>query len=157
MIYGNDYARIRQARGRDAAFIHAMMQSAAADQSLRPRTRQEITREIEHFHVYEIDQAIVGCICLHPWSTDIGEVEAVYVQPFCQKKGVGRSLVEFVVAEARKKGMKRVFALSTQSFSFFGKVCGFAEAGADILPAGRRAELERSGRNSRVLALELAR
>jgi amino-acid N-acetyltransferase len=154
MIYGNDYARIRQARRRDAIFIHTITQNAVANQSLRPRTRQEIVREIEHFYVYEIDQAIVGCICLHPWESDVAEVEAVFVQPFYQKKGVGKKLVEFVVAEARRKGLKRVFALSTQSFPFFKKVCGFAEAGMDALPAQRREELEQSGRNSRILVME---
>lgn len=154
MIYGNDYARIRQARRRDAMFLFTIMQNGVANQSLRPRTRQEIIHEIEHFYVYEIDQAIVGCICLHPWSNEVSEVEAVFVQPFYQKKGVGKRLVEFALAEARKKGLKRVFALSTQSFSFFKNVCGFSETGPEILPQHRRIELEKSGRNSRVLIVE---
>lgn len=154
MIYGNDYARIRQARRRDAMFIHTITQNAVANQSLRPRTRQEILREIEHFYVYEIDQAIVGCICLHPWLSDVAEIEAVFVQPFYQKKGVGKKLVEFALAEAQKKGMKRVVALSTQSFAFFKKVCGFSETSMDVLPTCRREELEKSGRNSRILVVE---
>jgi amino-acid N-acetyltransferase len=83
------------------------------------------------------------------------EVEAVYVQPFYRRKGVGKKLVEFSVAEAQKQGRRRVFALSTQSFPFFKKVCGFTETGSEILPVVRRAELEKSGRNSRVLYKDL--
>jgi amino-acid N-acetyltransferase len=154
MIYGNDYARIRQARRRDAMFLYTIMQNGVASQSLRPRTRQEIIHEIEHFYVYEIDQSIVGCICLHPWTDDVAEVEAVFVQPFYQKKGVGKRLVEFALAEAKKKGLKKVVALSTQSFPFFKNVCGFSETGPEVLPALRRCELEKSGRNSRVLMVE---
>ncbi len=157
MIYGNDYARIRPARRRDAMYIHAITQQAVDAQSLRPRSRQEIVEEIEHFYVYEIDLTIVGCVCLHPWDADSMEVEAVYVQPFYQGKGVGRKLVEFCLIEAAKRGAKRVFALSTQSFPFFRKVCGFVESGAEVLPAARRAKLEQSGRNSRVLVRELAK
>jgi amino-acid N-acetyltransferase len=95
-------------------------------------------------------------VCIHPWDKDSVEVEAVYVQPFYQRKGVGKRLVDFAVREAAKQGFRRVFALSTQSFAFFRKVCGFAETGPEILPAQRREELEKSGRNSRVLLRELA-
>ena len=154
MIYGNDYARIRQARRRDLLALVNIASQGAEAQTLRPRTRAEIVREIEHFYVYEIDQTIVGCVALRPWGGS-AEVEAVYVQSFYRKKGVGKKLVDFVVAEARKKGLSRVFALSTQSIPFFGKVCGFAEAGPEVLPEARREELEKSGRNSRVLTKEL--
>ena len=155
MIYGNDYARIRQARRRDAMVIYTITQQAVENQSLKPRTRQEIQRGIEHFYVYEIDQAIVGCVCLHPWEQDLVEIEAVFVQPFYQKKGVGKKLVDFAVAEAQRQGKTRVFSLSTQSFPFFRKVCGFSETGPEILPQARREELEKSGRNSRILVKEI--
>jgi len=153
MIYGNDYARIRPARKKDILTLTAIAQTGAASQTLRPRSREEIARGIDHFYVYEIDQTIVGCVSLKPWPGS-AEIEAVYVQPFYQKKGVGKQLVDFAVAEAQKKGLTKVFALSTQSFPFFRKVCGFAEAGPEVLPEGRRLELEKSGRNSRVLIRE---
>jgi amino-acid N-acetyltransferase len=151
MIYGNDYASIRQAKRRDVAIIHAITQQAVENQSLRPRSRQEILRSIAHFYVYEIDQSIVGCVCLTPWDNDTAEIEAVYVQPFYRKKGVGKKLVDFAVAEAQKKNKRLVFSLSTQSFPFFSKVCGFAESTPSALPAARLAMLEKSSRNSRVL------
>ncbi len=155
MIYGNDYARIRPARKRDAMYIHAITQQAVEAQSLRPRSRQEILENIAHFYVYEIDLTIVGCVCLHPWEDASMEIEAVYVQPFYQGKGVGRKLVDFCLMEAAKLGAKSVFALSTQSFAFFRKVCGFVETGPDILPPARRAKLEHSGRNSRILLRDI--
>ena len=155
MIYGNDYARIRQARRRDVAVIHTITQQAVGDQSLRPRTRQEILHEIEHFYVYEIDQSIIGCICIRPWNGESAEIEAVYVQPFYRKKGVGKKLVDFAVIEAQREKRKFVFSLSTQSFPFFSKVCGFSESTPETLPAQRRGQLEKSGRNSRVLTKTL--
>lgn len=156
MIYGNDYAQIRQARKRDAQAIYNITQQAVRTQSLRRRTRQEVISEIEHFYIYEIDQSIIGCLSLRPYSgTDIVELEAVYVQPFYQGRGVGRKLVEFALMEAGRKGKKRVIALSTQSYTFFRTVCGFSEGGPEDLPDERLQELKKSRRNSKILIKDL--
>lgn len=156
MIYGNEYAQIRQARKRDAQAIYNITLQAVRKEALKRRTRQEIAQEIEHFYVYEIDQSVIGCMSLRPYpDNETVEVEAVYVQTFYQGRGVGKKLVEYALLEAARHGKKRVLALSTQSYTFFRTVCGFDEGTRDDLPAERLAELDKSGRNSRILIKKL--
>ena len=85
---------------------------------------------------------------------DIGdgaaELASLHVQPFYQGNNVGTRMVEFIEREARKRGYKRLFCLSTKSAPFFTDVCGFTEVSADTLPAKRFEKYAASGRNSKV-------
>ena len=57
----------------------------------------------------------------------------------------------FVENLAREKGVKNLFALSTQAYSYLQQKGGYAPADPSLLPAERRAKYETSGRNSKVL------
>ena len=57
----------------------------------------------------------------------------------------------FVENLAREKGVKRLFALSTQAYSFLQQKGGYNPAEPALLPAERRVKYEASGRNSKVL------
>ncbi len=46
----------------------------------------------------------VGCIALHPLGNEICEMKRLFVRPAFRGQGVGRILVEEVVAEARAIG-----------------------------------------------------
>ncbi|HKK17907.1 MAG TPA: amino-acid N-acetyltransferase [Opitutales bacterium] len=156
MIYNNDYESIRPAIPADAYAIFNITRNAVQSDALLERTRQYIESEIENFLVYEIDGSIIGCIHLRTYGKgEIVEVGSVYVQPFYQKKGVGRRMIEYVCREARRKGTKRIVALTTQATKFFTAVCDFKEGGQEDLPAERAEEAKRSGRNSRVFYLDL--
>jgi amino-acid N-acetyltransferase len=156
MIYANEYTQVRAADWNDAQSIFNITQNAVRDESLKPRSRQDIEDLIEHFFIYEIDRSIIGCACLKPYEDSTTcEIESVYVQPFYQGKGVGHQLVEYAVHLAKKRGCKHLIALSTQSASFFKTACGFKDASLEDLPQKRREELEKSGRNSRILIREL--
>ncbi len=50
-----------------------------------------------------------------------------------------------------KKGVKEIFALSTQAFNFFQQKGGFKETTPDFLPPDRREKYDQSGRNSKVI------
>jgi amino-acid N-acetyltransferase len=52
---------------------------------------------------------------------------------------------------AAQKGIKEIFALSTQAFSYFQQKGSYAEATSDVLPPARRERYEASGRNSKIL------
>jgi len=137
MIYGNEYAQIRPARRRDAQAIHLITQQAQRNEALKKRTRQEIIQEINHFYVYEIDNSIIGCVSLKPWGEDSVEV------------------VEFCLREAARTGKTRVLALTTQSYGFFKNAAGFDDGTREDLPPERLRELEKSGRNSKILIKRL--
>ena len=57
---------------------------------------------------------------------------------------------------AREKGMKRLFALSTQAFSYLEQKGGFLETASETLPEERLLKYEASGRNSKVLVKPIA-
>ena len=52
----------------------------------------------------------------------------------------------------RDLGARILFALSTQAYNYFGNKLGFLPAQEDLLPADRLAKLQKSGRNSRLMA-----
>lgn len=156
MIYNNDYESIRPAIAADAYSIFNITRNAMQSDALLERTQQYVESEIANFLVYEIDGSLIGCVHLRNYGDrETVEIGSVYVQPFYQKKGVGRKLVEYVCQESKRKGIKRVVALTTQATRFFTAVCEFEEGSYEDLPAERAAEAQRNGRNSRVFYLDL--
>jgi hypothetical protein len=56
---------------------------------------------------------------------------------------------------AKERNILKLFALSTQAFTYFQKKCGFTEGTPEDLPKGRREKYDQSGRNSKVLIKNL--
>lgn len=156
MIYSNEYQSIRRAAKADVYAIYTITQNGVRSETLVNRSQEMIEESIDDFLVYEIDGSIVGCINLRNYSEDeLIEIGSVYVQPFYQNKGVGRRLIEYAEAEAKRSGARRLLALTTQAASFFAKLCNFKEGSLDDLPAARRADYETNGRNSKILYKDL--
>jgi amino-acid N-acetyltransferase len=63
---------------------------------------------------------------------DLAEIRSLAVKSGLTKKGVGKGLVEFLVAEAQQMGLKRVFALTYQQ-GFFEK-CEFTVVKKETVP-----------------------
>lgn len=157
MIHSNPYSRIRPARRKDAAILHSLTRSAVRDESLRPRTRQAIEADIDHYYVYEIDESVIGCFRLTPYprSTAV-ELGSIYVHPAYQGRHIGKAMVEFALREAARMSKKRVVALTTQSSPFFEQTCGFTQGTTAQLPKGLRDLLQAGGRHSRIFVRDLA-
>ena len=86
----------------------------------------------------------------------LAEVGSLYVLPFYHNRGIGKKMVEYACLQAKERGATSVLALSTQSYGFFTGVCGFEEAGKEVLPEARLRLYEESGRNARILLKALA-
>jgi len=155
MIHTNEYQQIRHARNKDAQAIYNITRTGVKTEHLRQRTRDQIEREIEQYFVYEIDGSVIGCACLIPYE-GTAELASVFVTPFYQGRGVGKKLAEYAVLEAQRRNFTKIIALSTQSYAFFRNVCGFEEGTLDDLPAPRREDYQKNGRNARVLIKHLA-
>lgn len=156
LIYGNDYQQIRRAGRRDARAIYNITRQGVKRKELLHRSLQSIERSIDDYYVFEIDETPVACMTVHLDSaTQTAEIASLYVMPGNQHSGIGRKMVSFAALEAKRRGAQRLIALSTQTFAFFHSVCGFEEAGKEVLPPERLAVYEKNKRNSRVLVKPL--
>src|SRR5437899_11960837 len=65
--------------------------------------------------IASFDGQVAGCAGLRRLSPEIGEMKRVYVRPAFRRKGVGRALIEAVIAAARLIGYRKL-RLETASF-----------------------------------------
>jgi putative acetyltransferase len=56
----------------------------------------------------EIDGGLAGCVALRPLGEHIGEMKRLYVRPDYRAFGLGRRLVEAVIAAARSAGYREL-------------------------------------------------
>ena len=157
LIHGNEYQQIRKATRRDARAIHNLTRSAVKREELLYRTQQAIEKNIDQFYVFEIDENLIACVSVNffPEQPGLAEVGSLYVMPFYHHRGVGKKMVDFACMQAKERGATTAIALSTQAFTFFSSVCGFAEAEKEVLPESRLKSYDESGRNSKVLVKKL--
>ncbi|WP_432823414.1 N-acetyltransferase [Trichloromonas sp.] len=123
---------IRKARMADAKAIHKLLITYAQQGLMLSRSLADIYEGIRDFYVFEVDEQVVGAVCLHICWSDLAEVRSLAVDGSQEKKGIGRQLVEACLNEARGLGLLRVFAL-TYKPGFFAKM-GFHEIEKSELP-----------------------
>jgi amino-acid N-acetyltransferase len=100
---------------------------------LLPRSTYDLCRHIKECVVATgPDGAVVGCGSLKIYSRGLGEVAGLAVRADWQGTGIGRALLDALVAEARAHGLSEVLAL-TRKPAFFRKL-GFAAAEREHFP-----------------------
>lgn len=124
--------RARKARLSDAAAIHALVASYAARGILLPRTEENVREQVSKFLVLEEGSKIAGCLSLENYGTDLAEIRSLAVSPEIRGRGLGGRLVQFALAEARRRKIARVFAV-THAPGFFLRH-GFAASSRRALP-----------------------
>jgi len=123
---------VRRARIADAKIIHQLLLKYAGDGLMLSRSLSDIYEAIRDFYVYEQDGQVVATGCLSICWEDLAEVRSLAVAESMKGKGVGRSIVEACLEEARLIGLRRVFALTYQ-LEFFQRL-GFVEIEKSQLP-----------------------
>lgn len=152
LLYGNEYQHIRPATRKDIRTLYHLTRHAVRREELLHRTLAQLEKSFGQYYLFEIDESPVACAALAVEEDGkVAELRSLFVQPAFQHMGIGRKLVEFITREARERGATKLFALSTQSYAFFRNVCHFSEANPQDLPEARRAQWEKSQRNSKVL------
>jgi len=89
-------------------------------------------RHLRDFFVIEVDNKIVGCGALEIFTETLGEVRSLVVMESYKGKGIGKTLVEHIIEEARKTGLRQIMAL-TYVPEFFYKL-GFRLVKKNTLP-----------------------
>ena len=123
---------VRPAAIGDVPEIHHLLEIYAQHGNLLPRKMGELYRHLRDFFVIEIDGRVAACGALEIFTEALGEVRSLVVIDDYKGQGLGRLLVERVIAEARAIGLKRLMAL-TYVPVFFHKL-GFQTVSKDTLP-----------------------
>lgn len=120
-------ATLRPAVLADVAGMEALMAPFVATGDLLPRSSYDLCRHIKEYVVAEDADgggggggggAIVGTASLKIYSTELAEIAALAVRDDSQGKGVGKALVESLLAEARALGLTEVFGLTRKPLFF---------------------------------------
>lgn len=123
---------IRKALIPDVKNIHRLLLDYARDGLLLSRSLAELYESLRDFYVFEVDGRVIGTAALNICWEDLAEVRSLAVHPDFNGRGVGRELVQSCLEEARRLGIRRVFALTYKQV-FFEKL-GFAVIEKSQLP-----------------------
>jgi amino-acid N-acetyltransferase len=124
---------VRAASLADVPQLETLIAPYVATGDLLPRSNYDVCRHIKEYVVAQgPDGAIVGCGSLKIYSQALGEIAGLAVHPDAQGGGVGRAIMETLVAEARASGLTEVLAL-TRKPAFFLKL-GFLPSEKEHFP-----------------------
>ncbi len=129
---------VRQALPGDVEEMHVLLEGFARQGLLLPRAVDEVYRNFREFVVAEHGGRIVGCCGLRLYTSELGEIIALAVSDESHGRGVGRLLVETLLAQAKVLGVKQVIALTLQP-GFFTKL-GFDQVDVADYPHKLKAD-----------------
>lgn len=92
--------------------MKALIDRYAGEDRMLSRSRDFLLEHLRDFVVAEDDGAFLGCCALAVLTPDLAEVRSLAVHPDAAGRGVGSALVRACVDEARRLGLRRVFALT---------------------------------------------
>lgn len=138
---------IEKAQVRDVQEILDLINGYAAADTMLPRGPQYLYENIRDFviacdhkvPVYSSMETreelylIVACGSLHVLWDDIAEIRALATHPDYQHLGLASKLVEYMKAEAKKLGIRRLYTFTLTEDLF--KTLGFTRQERDELPA----------------------
>jgi amino-acid N-acetyltransferase len=114
---------IRPAVEADIEGILQIVNGYAEQNLMLPRTREQIQRVLGRFLAAEHEGRVVGCGSNVELTPRLTELRSLAVAPDFRSTGLGRRLVEALVAQAQADGYHQICAL-TLNEGFFNR-CGF--------------------------------
>lgn len=111
---------LRKAQITDVKDIQKLLTHFASRGDMLSRSLSELYEAIRDFYVWEEHGVVFGAAALHIMWEDLAEIRSVAVSEDAGRKGIGTTLVQACIDEARQLGLKRVFCL-TYKPDFFGK------------------------------------
>jgi N-acetylglutamate synthase-like GNAT family acetyltransferase/NADPH-dependent 2,4-dienoyl-CoA reductase/sulfur reductase-like enzyme len=110
-----------------------------------------------HFLLAERGETLLGCAGIERYG-DIGLLRSVAVAPGQQHQGLGGRLLATLLAEARRRGLRQLYLLTTTAERYFERL-GFVPVERAALPAALQASAELRGAcpaSARAMLLQLA-
>jgi len=110
---------LRRAYVFDVGEILALINNYASSNLMLPRGPKYLYENIRDFVVVEVvgeraEPKIVACGSLHVLWKDIAEIRALATHPRCQNRGLGSKIVRYLIEEARRIGIEKVFAFTLE-------------------------------------------
>jgi amino-acid N-acetyltransferase len=112
--------KVQSAHVRHAEGKHTLLGKYSRQEVLLPRSISEILSLIPQFLVVEDQSRVIGCVAIEIFSTELGEVRSLAVDPDYKDRHLGEQLLLAVEAYARQLGLRKMMAL-TYIESFFHK------------------------------------
>jgi amino-acid N-acetyltransferase len=109
---------IRPATAADLDAIDELIMAHLAEGHLLPRRREEIAAYLERFIVATLDGDVVACADLAPLSRASAEVRSLVVAEHARFGGIGRRLLNELIARATIAGFEKICAF-THSPAYF--------------------------------------
>ena len=117
---------------------------------LLPRNREYLENHIHEFSVLEHDCHVYGCVALKVFEQQhTGELACLVVSPDAQDGGYGELLLDYVLKQAKARGVHTLFALSTNTGDWFDER-GFETAELSELPPARQEQYLQNKRRSKI-------
>ncbi len=123
---------VRKAELHDVPDLYRLINHYAAERVLLPRTLTDLYENVWEFTVVARDGQMLGCGALKFYNQELAEIRSLCVDTALKSNGIGRTITENLVEEARRFGLKSVFAL-TVTPGFFEKL-GFREVPRERFP-----------------------
>ena len=154
LVTAETYEGLRHAVIDDIGGIMELISPLEEKGVLVKRSREQLELDTNNFTVIERDGMIIACAALFTFAeTEAAELACLAVHPDYQAHGRGDDLMQHIEWQARKKHMKKLFTLTTQTMHWFIER-GFVECNIDDLPIEKKS-LYNYQRNSKILCKQL--
>ena len=109
---------VDKAKVGDAATMHQLINRFADQGEMLPRALSEIYENIRDYFVVRKGTQVIGCVALHVNWLDLAEIKSLAVDEGKQKQGIGSSLVQACLDEAKQLELPTVFCLTRRPIFF---------------------------------------
>jgi len=124
---------VRPARMTDAAAICGLINEYAERGRMLHRSLESVYESLREFQVGEADDGrVVACVAVDTFWADLAEIKSLAVAPDRLGEGLGTRMAAAAIADARRIGVKKLFALTYEK-EFFARQ-GFEVIDRDTLP-----------------------
>ncbi len=112
--------KVQTANVSHAEGIHELLTRYSDQEVLLPRAVSEILGLIPQFFIVEAKARVIACVAIEVFSTELGEVRSLAVDPSYKNQNLGMLLLREIEAYARQLGLTKMMAL-TYVEGFFHK------------------------------------
>ena len=152
-ISDGPYRLIRRATAEDVTSIIELLRPFEEDGTLLSRNRNLLVASIRNFFVAEIDDTIVGTVCLYDMHDGVQEIGSLVTVPGQRNQRLGQDLLSRAESEAMKLGARTALVKTTQAIDWFIDN-GYIDTAVTELPRFSQRSHD-SLRNSKVLIKSL--